>query len=43
LGERLWLSAILIGAELDAETEPQTARHTTTGPPKPLGARQASN
>jgi membrane protein len=36
----LWISAIviLLGAELDAEMERQTARDTTTGAPKPLGA-----
>jgi membrane protein len=40
----IWLSAIviLIGAELDAEMEHQTARDSTTGPPKPLGARHAT-
>ena len=40
----IWLSTIviLIGAELDAEMEHQTARDTTVGSPKPLGARQAS-
>jgi membrane protein len=40
----IWLSAIviLIGAELDAEMEHQTARDSTTGPPKPLGARRAT-
>jgi membrane protein len=39
----LWLSTIviLLGGELDAEMEHQTARDTTTGPPKPLGARGA--
>jgi membrane protein len=39
----LWLSAIviLIGAELNAEMEHQTARDTTIGPPKPMGARGA--
>jgi membrane protein len=39
----LWLSVsvILIGAELNAETEHQTARDTTTGQAKPLGARGA--
>jgi membrane protein len=39
----MWLSAmvVLIGAELDAEMEHQTARDTTTGAPKPLGARGA--
>jgi membrane protein len=36
----MWLSTIviLLGAELDAEMEHQTARDTTTGPSKPLGA-----
>jgi membrane protein len=40
----IWLSAIviLIGAELDAEMEHQTARDTTTGPAKPMGARHAT-
>lgn len=40
----LWLSmiVILVGAELDAEMEHQTARDTTTGPPKALGARGAT-
>ena len=39
----MWLSAVvvLIGAELNAETEHQTARDTTLGQPKPLGARGA--
>jgi membrane protein len=39
----IWLSTavILIGAELDAEMEHQTVRDTTSGPPKPLGARGA--
>ena len=39
----LWLSAIvvLLGAELNAEIEHQTARDTTTGRPKPLGVRGA--
>jgi membrane protein len=39
----LWISAIvvLLGAELDAEMEHQTARDTTTGSPKPMGARGA--
>ena len=39
----LWISAIviLLGAELNAEMEHQTARDTTTGSPKPLGARGA--
>jgi membrane protein len=39
----LFLSAfvVLLGAELDAETERQTARDTTTGPERPLGERDA--
>lgn len=39
----LWISAIvvLLGAEIDAEMEHQTARDTTTGSPKPMGARGA--
>jgi membrane protein len=39
----LWISAIviLLGAELDAEIEHQTARDTTTGSPKPMGTRGA--
>jgi membrane protein len=39
----LWISAIviLLGAELDAEMEHQTVRDTTTGQPKPMGARGA--
>jgi membrane protein len=39
----IWLSSIviLIGAELNAETEHQTARDTTAGHPKPLGRRGA--
>jgi membrane protein len=32
---------ILVGAELNAEIEHQTARDTTIGPEKPLGARGA--
>jgi membrane protein len=40
----LWISAIviLLGAEIDAEMEHQTAKDTTTGAPKPLGARGAA-
>ena len=40
----LWLTAIavLVGAELNAEMEHQTARDPTTGAPKPLGARGAA-
>jgi len=39
----LWLSTIvvLIGAELNAEIEHQTARDSTIGTDKPLGARGA--
>jgi len=39
----IWLSVtvIMIGAELDAEIEHQTARDTTVGHGKPLGARGA--
>jgi membrane protein len=39
----LWISAIviLLGAEIDAEMEHQTAQDTTAGSPKPLGARGA--
>jgi membrane protein len=38
-----WLSAyiILLGGQLNAELEHQTARDTTTGPPKPMGMRGA--
>lgn len=39
----IWLSTtvVLLGAELNAEMEHQTARDTTVGGEKPLGARQA--
>ncbi|MCC6435417.1 MAG: YihY/virulence factor BrkB family protein [Acidimicrobiales bacterium] len=39
----LYLTAfvVLLGAELNAELEHQTARDTTTGPPKPIGTRDA--
>ena len=39
----LWISTtvILVGAELNSETEHQTARDSTVGAPKPLGARGA--
>jgi membrane protein len=39
----LWLSTtvILVGAELNSEIEHQTARDSTVGAPKPLGARGA--
>jgi membrane protein len=38
-----WVSvyAVLLGAELNAELELQTARDTTPGPPKPMGHRGA--
>ena len=32
---------VLLGAELNAEMELQTARDTTTGPPRPMGERGA--
>jgi membrane protein len=39
----IWISIIvvLVGAKLNAEMEHQTAGDTTTGRPKPLGARGA--
>jgi membrane protein len=39
----MWMSAIIVlcGAELNSEIEHQTARDSTVGPPKPLGARGA--
>jgi len=39
----LWTSTIviLLGAELDAEMEHQTARDATTGTEKPMGVRGA--
>ena len=39
----IWISAIaiLLGAELNAETEHQPARDTTVGAPRPMGARGA--
>ena len=39
----LWISVVivLLGGELNAEMEHQTARDTTRGPPKPLGSRGA--
>jgi membrane protein len=39
----IWISTIviLLGAEINAETEHQTARDTTRGPPRPLGTRGA--
>lgn len=40
----MWMSTIviLVGAELNAEIEHQTAIDTTTGRPKPMGARGAT-
>jgi membrane protein len=40
----MWLSTIviLLGAEFDAETEHQTCRDSTVGPPKPMGQRGAT-
>jgi membrane protein len=41
----LWLFitsyAILLGAEINAESEKQTKQDTTTGPPVPMGERRA--
>ncbi|PDT08294.1 YihY/virulence factor BrkB family protein [Rhizobium sp. M1] len=39
----IWLSVVIliVGAELNAELEHQTARDTTTGQPLPMGARGA--
>ena len=39
----VWLSniVVLVGAQLNAEMEHQTARQSTAGPPRPLGARGA--
>ena len=34
--------AILLGAELNAESERQTGKDSTTGPEKPLGRRGAT-
>ncbi len=40
----IWLSAtvVLVGAELNAEMEHQTARDTTTGPERAAGTRGAA-
>jgi membrane protein len=40
----MWMSAIVVlfGAELNSEIEHQTARDTTVGAEKPLGARGAT-
>jgi membrane protein len=39
-----WISVtiLIVGAELNAEIEHQTARDSTTGPDKPMGARGAT-
>jgi membrane protein len=39
----MWISTtvVLVGAELNSEIEHQTARDSTVGPAKPLGARGA--
>ena len=39
----LWISAfiVLLGAEMNAEAEQQTARDSTVGPEEPLGRRGA--
>jgi len=39
----LWLSAfiLLLGAQINAESEHQTAKDTTRGPPRPMGERGA--
>lgn len=39
----IWISStvVLVGAELDAEMEHQTARDTTAGPERPIGERGA--
>ncbi|NNG68404.1 YihY/virulence factor BrkB family protein [Rhizobium laguerreae] len=39
----IWLSVVIliVGGELNAELEHQTAKDTTTGPPLPMGARGA--
>ncbi len=38
-----WISVVilLVGAELNAEMEHQTARDSTVGPPQPMGERGA--
>jgi membrane protein len=40
----MWISVIIliVGAEINSEIEHQTARDSTTGPAKPLGARGAT-
>ena len=45
VGVMMWffvtVYAVLLGAELNAELELQTARDSTSGPPRPMGARGA--
>jgi membrane protein len=40
----MWISTaiVIVGAELDAETEHQTARDSTIGPEEPMGSRDAA-
>jgi membrane protein len=40
----IWISSVvmLLGAEINAEMEHQTAKDTTTGPDRPMGARGAT-
>ena len=40
----IWISmiVILLGAEINAQMEHQTAKDTTTGRPKPMGLRRAT-
>ena len=46
IGFMLWIYAsvmvVLVGAELNAEIEHQTALDSTTGPPRPMGVRGAA-
>ena len=39
----IWISStiVLLGGEINAELEHQTARDTTTGAPLPMGCREA--
>jgi membrane protein len=39
-----WLTSIvvIVGAEINAETEHQTAEDTTVGPDRPMGQRHAA-